>query len=234
MTIEQTLAELEAVGTAQNRKVYARHGVSGPMFGVSYANLGKLQKRINTDQALAEQLWATGNHDARVLATTVADPKRSDEALLDEWAQDLDSYVISDAFSKLAARSPGADALGERWRNSDREMVARTGWLLVASEAMRSGDVPDEHWAPYLETIEGGIHDAQNRVRDAMNSALIAIGMRNEQLADRAIAAARRIGTVEVDHGETGCKTPPAEPYIRKGLEHKRQKAKKQGAKART
>ena len=40
-------------------------------------------------------------------------------------------------------------------------------------------------------------------------------------------AAARRIGTVEVDHGETGCKTPDAEPYIKKTLAHRKKKAKK-------
>ena len=32
-----------------------------------------------------------------------------------------------------------------------------------------------------------------------------------------------QIGPVEVDHGETGCKTPDAVPYIRKTVEHRRQ-----------
>jgi len=62
------------MGTAQNRKVYARHGVGEDMYGVSYSNLGKLRKSIKRHHALAEQLWATGNHDARVLATMIADP----------------------------------------------------------------------------------------------------------------------------------------------------------------
>jgi hypothetical protein len=35
------MKELKASGTAQNRKVYRRHGVVGEMFGVSYAALGK-------------------------------------------------------------------------------------------------------------------------------------------------------------------------------------------------
>ncbi len=41
MTAAEVLAELEAMGTTQNRKVYARHGVGREMDGVSYANLGK-------------------------------------------------------------------------------------------------------------------------------------------------------------------------------------------------
>ena len=49
-----------------------------------------------------------------------------------------------------------------------------------------------------------------------MNMALISIGGSREALREKAIAASRRIGKVEVDHGETGCKTPVAEPYINK------------------
>ena len=36
--------------------------------------LGELKKAIRTDHALARELWATGNWDARHLAFLVADP----------------------------------------------------------------------------------------------------------------------------------------------------------------
>jgi len=49
-----------------------------------------------------------------------------------------------------------------------------------------------------------------------MNSALIAIGLRNARLERLAQAAAAAVGKVEVDHGETGCVTPDAAAYIRK------------------
>ena len=49
-----------------------------------------------------------------------------------------------------------------------------------------------------------------------MNSALIAIGIRNEDLERKAIEMAREIGKVQVDHGATSCKTPDAEPYIKR------------------
>jgi 3-methyladenine DNA glycosylase AlkD len=62
---EAVLAQLEALGTAQNRKVYARHGVAEPMFGVSFAHLRKLGKKLHPDHDLARALWASGNHDAR-------------------------------------------------------------------------------------------------------------------------------------------------------------------------
>ena len=65
------------------------------------------------------------------------------------------------------------------------------------------------------------IHSPPNRVRYAMNTALIMIGCRNAFLRAAAIAAARRIGPVEVDHGATGCKTPAAEAYIAQVVAHR-------------
>ncbi|BCC12424.1 hypothetical protein BCM0074_2807 [Bacillus cereus] len=52
-----------------------------------------------------------------------------------------------------------------------------------------------------------------------MNSALIAIGIRNEDLEQIAIEVAHKIGKVQVDHGATSCKTPDAESYIKKARE---------------
>ena len=91
MNLTETMRALEAAGTAQNRKIYARHGVGGEMFGVSYADLGKLERKIRVDQELAEELWATGNHDARVLATKIADPEGS------EARRSTAGYAISTA-----------------------------------------------------------------------------------------------------------------------------------------
>jgi hypothetical protein len=74
MRENEVIEQLAALGTEQTRKTYARHGATGSSFGVLYSDLRALQKRCGTDQALAEVLWANGNHDARVLATMIADP----------------------------------------------------------------------------------------------------------------------------------------------------------------
>jgi len=102
----ETLAELQAAGSEQTRKTYTRHGIRGPMFGVSYAVLGKLTKRIKGDHALATQLWASGNHDARILATMVPDPSRFDAKNAAAWAKSIDNYALADDFAALVARSP--------------------------------------------------------------------------------------------------------------------------------
>ena len=221
MTVDDALRELRALGSNSTRAIYRRHGVGEDVYGVSFANLGKLKKRIKVDHALAEALWATGNHDARVLATMIADPRLTSEALLTRWAADLDNYALTDSFVGLAARTPHARALMERWTPDDGEWTGRAGWHLLAQLAMHDSALPDAFFEPYLAVIEREIHGRKNRVRDAMNNALIAIGMR-DGLEAQALAAAARIGTVRVDHGQTGCKTPDAAAYIHKTRERRR------------
>lgn len=214
MTAAETLAELESLGTAQNRKVYGRHGVRGRMFGVSFGNLGKLRQRIRSNQPLAMALWRSGNHDARVLATMIADRSRIRSADLDRWVRDLDNYVITDAFASLTADMPSASRKALTWSSRRSEFVGRAGWAVIARIAGRD-DAPDDEWfSARIEEIERGIHEAPNRKRESMNTALIAIGTRNEALQKRAVAAAKRIGKVDVDHGQTGCKTADALEYI--------------------
>ena len=215
MTLTQALQKLEAAGSAQTRKTYARHGAGPKMFGVSYSVLGKLTKQLKCDHALALGLWASGWHDARVLATMIADPQQATDALLDAWVADCDNRGIAGALSTFAASSTVAEAMAVKWGADGREFVAVAGWDVVALLAMNS-TLPDAKFAALLKTIERDIHGAQNHVRHSMNGALIGIGVRNAKLEKLAIAAAKRIGKVEVDHGDTCCKTPDAVAYIAK------------------
>ena len=215
MTLNQALHHLAVAGSAQTRKTYARHGAGPKMFGVSYAVLGKLTKQIKRDHALALELWASGWLDARVLATMIADPAQATAMQLDAWVADCDNRGMAGALATFAANSAVAEAMAAKWCSDAREFVAVAGWDVVAVLAMNS-TLPDAKFAALLKTIERDIHGAQNHVRYAMNGALIAIGGRNAKLEALAVGAAKRIGKVEVDHGNTGCKTPDAVAYIAK------------------
>jgi len=216
MSFRVIMAGLRTMGTAQNRKVYGRHGVGKNMYGVSYAKLNKLRKQIGTDRALAEQLWASGNHDARVLATMVADPAQTKSSTLDTWAKDLDSYVLADALRDLVVRTPFAAKKFEKWSRSKSEFVGQVGWGLLSYLASHAEDLNNAFFIEQLNKIDSEIHARANRVRHSMNGAIISIGARNATLRKRATAVANRIGTIDVDHGETNCTTPAAVPYIDK------------------
>ena len=76
-----------------------------------------------------------------------------------------------------------------------------------------------------LAKIQEGIHAQPNRTRHAMNNVLISIGGYEASLRPRVLAVARAIGTVHVDHGETGCVTPDASTYIAKMVARQAAKA---------
>jgi 3-methyladenine DNA glycosylase AlkD len=212
----QLFEELRARGKEQYRKIYRRHGVGGEQFGVSYGDLKAIAERTKTDHGAALHLWETANHDARVLATMIADPNQADETLLDTWARALDNYPIADAFSWFVGKTAFARQKAAQWSAASEEWVGTVGWNLVSYLAMNDKALGDDFFAPYLATIERDIHGSQNRVRYAMNNALIAIGLCCDGPVTAALAAAERIGKVEVDHGATDCKTPDAVEYIRK------------------
>lgn len=215
-TYDDVMDELRAAGTAQNVKIYRRHGVTGDLFGVSYAKLTALKKRIKTDHPLATALWASANHDARILATMIADPQQTTPDTLDAWLADADYPPLVTALTRnLAARlQPAPWDLVDRWTASDAESTATAGWDLLSVLATTDTAHDDAYYEGRLAEIERRIHGSANRVRYEMNNAVIAIGGRNPALAAAATATAERIGRVEVDHGETGCKTPEAAAYI--------------------
>jgi 3-methyladenine DNA glycosylase AlkD len=222
MKLQETLDTLKALGNEQFRKTYRRHGAGEDVYGVSTAHLKDLQKKVKIDQDLAAGLWNSGNHDARILAAKVADPERLDLKTLDAWAAGLRNYIEIDALAEVAARSPQAHEAMERWLASDQEWIEAAGWKALAHLARTEGALPDAELGGYLATIERDLHGSPNRVRHEMNSAVIAIGAYHPALTAKALAAAARIGKVEVDHGDTDCKTPDAAAYIRKVLERKK------------
>jgi 3-methyladenine DNA glycosylase AlkD len=226
MNLAEVMKELEALGTAQNRKVYARHGADpNNMFGVSFANLYAMQKKIKRDHALALQLWETGNQDAQVLATLIADPQAMTDQQAEAWAKSFSHYGHAEMFSRFFWSSPLARKKADKWHKAKGEWVASAGWSLLAVLALNDRSLPDDYFMHYLDLIKNGIHQQKNRVRHEMNNALIAIGLRNEKLEKQALAVAAAIGKVEVDHGATGCKTPDAAEYIKKAqFRHKKVK----------
>lgn len=224
MTLAETMSALERAGSAQTRKTYARHGAAEPMFGVSFATLKTLRKRIGVDQELALALWDTGNLDARNLAVKVADPARMSPADLDRWARAPSARMCGGYVAHLAAEGPHARSRCDAWRVAPDEPRRCAGWSLVGAMALRDEETPDAWFTQRLAEIEKSIQTSPNARREAMLHALIAIGCRSAALRKSVTAAAKRIGKVEIDHGDTACKTPEAVPTLEKTWAHARSK----------
>lgn len=219
-SLTETMRELENAGTEQARKTYRRHGAVDPMFGVSFATLKAMVKRIGVDHDLALELWDTGNHDARVLAMKIADPARLTAVDLDRWAKENRARICGGYVAMLAAEGPHGKKKLAQWLESKDDEIRAVGWLVCGFEATHDESLADSFFLELLSRIEKSIHSAPNVEREPMNQAVIAIGGRNAALRKAATATAKRIGKVEVDHGDTDCKTPDAAQYIEKTWAH--------------
>lgn len=225
MTLAEAMRELEKAGSAQTRKTYTRHGAPEPMFGVSFATLKALTKRIDVDHELALALWDTGNFDAQNLAVKIVDPARMTSDDCDRWIRTSSWALMCGSYAAmLPAEGPHAAAKSVQWLNSRDERERIAGWTLLGQLAQRDATSPDAVFEKRLAEIERTIHAAPNFEREVMNRTVIAIGCRNAALRKAALAAAKRIGKVEVDHGDTACKTPDAAEYIEKTWAHAKAK----------
>jgi 3-methyladenine DNA glycosylase AlkD len=217
MTAKEILTELQSLGTEQNLKIYSRHGSAAQMFGVSYAHMGAIAKRIKRDQRLAVSLFKSPNMEARIVASQIADPEAVDGVMLDKWVKDSVCYMDADAIAhNLASKSPDGKRCALAWVKDKGEAVQRCGWSTLAGMLKQGHEFTPKECRDLLSMIEKGIHKAPNRAREAMNWLLIALGSYRDDLRDDALAVAKRIGPVDVDHGDTGCKTPNAYTYILK------------------
>lgn len=223
MTFEETMQTLKSKGTAQNVKIYKRHGAGDTLFGVSFAELTKLRKKIKVAHDLSVELWATGNTDAQTLALMVADPEQLKPGVADAWLREISYDLLAGYLAQLVARSPIAESRLNKWTGQKKEYVRSCGFALL-SELLRVAPevVSEDRCREFLKQIESEIHGSANRARNSMNGALCSIGIFVPELRAEAIAAAERIGTVDVDHGETSCTTPDAAAYIRKAATKKK------------
>lgn len=220
MNSKELLAELKALGSEQAAKTYRRHGAVGEVWGVSSADLGKLQKRIKRNHTLALELWRSGAHDARIFATLIADPAKATRAEVESWCKEVESYPLVGALATFVALTPLTAACAAAWMKSKNDWTSSAGWRLLGHQARQDADAPDDFFEPFLKTIQTGIQRAPNRTRYAMNNALISIGSRGGALEKKALEVATAIGKVQVDHGNTDCKTPNAAASIAKVREH--------------
>ena len=216
---KQILTELKKKGSEQTRKTYLRHGAPDNLFGVKVADMKVVAKKIKGDQYLAYELFDSGNVDAMYLAGMVADGSQMTKKQLDNWAKAASWYMVSEyAVPGVVSESPHARSLALKWMKAKKESTAACGWTTYS--AMLSV-TPDEELdldeiKELLKHVTENIAAAKNRVRYTMNQFVISVGTYVQPLLKQANAAAKKIGKVDVNMGDTACKVPLATEYIAK------------------
>jgi 3-methyladenine DNA glycosylase AlkD len=193
------LARLESLASPANVAGMARYGINPTnTLGVSIPRLRAMAKEIGRDHGLALELWESGIHEARMLAGFIDDPALVNEAQLERWVGDFDSWDVCDQIcSNLFDRTPLAYAKAIAWSSREEEFVKRAGFVLMAALAVHDKKAPAGSFRKFLPIIEREVSDDRNFVKKAVNWALRQIGKRTRELNKAAIAAARRIQKID-------------------------------------
>jgi 3-methyladenine DNA glycosylase AlkD len=195
LTYDEILNRLEAQRDPTAVAGMARFGILGQhVFGVKVPVLRQMAKEAGRDHDLAQQLWAYPSRETRILATMIDHWKWVDEAQMEGWVVDFDSWEVCDqACGNLFAYTPFAYAKTFAWSARPEEFVKRAGFVLMADLAHRDKKTTDEALAAFLPVIEREAGDGRNFVKKAVNWALRDIGKRNLTLNAKAIAVAERL-----------------------------------------
>jgi 3-methyladenine DNA glycosylase AlkD len=181
-SLEEILLEMREVA-----KSTARGSLNTPQ-------IRAISRRAGKNQILAEEPWATAIHDARIVASFVADPSTITRSTMDRWTHDFDSWNICDSCCwGLFDRSPYAWQKIPRWAAAKPEFVRRAAFATLAGLAVHDKSAEDRLFLKSLSLIEQYAFDDRNFVRKGVNWALRNIGKRNARLLPAAIKCAERV-----------------------------------------
>jgi len=191
----EVMSWLESQGTQAARDGLARYGIpTAGAFGVAIGTLQKQAKVLGRDHALAQELWATGRYEARLLAAYVDDPAQVTAAQMGRWVREFDSWAITDTVCfALFDRTPHAWKKVAEWSRHREEFVKRAAFALLASLAAHDKACGDTPFIEALPLVERAASDERNFVKKGVIWALRSLGRRSLVLNQAAIELAARL-----------------------------------------
>ncbi|OXS64538.1 3-methyladenine DNA glycosylase AlkD [Bacillus sp. V-88] len=201
MDLETVMKELEALGKEPMKKMYLSNGAREPVFGVATGAMKPMAKEIKKDQALAEELYATGNYDAMYFAGVIADPEAMTEADFDRWIEGAYFYMLSDyVVAVTLSEAPIAQDVADKWIASGDELKMSAGWScycwLLGNR--KDEEFSEEKLRGMLQKVKDTIHDAPERTKSSMNNFVGTVGVSYVPLHEEALETAKEIGPVEM------------------------------------
>lgn len=210
MTISEFIEELKGLASENLRKEYIKNGASDKVLGLKYTYLQHYKKELGKNHKYALKLWDTQIPEIQILATMLAEEEKLSSELLQKWNDDIDFYLLSDAFiGNTLAPFKGSLQLANKWILSKDEYTLRHAYTIIFMLAKENGFMKDEVFVKYLEKIGEDIEGAPNRAKETMLYSILNIGRRSKMLNELAIELMMKLGgSVYVDHGSTGGITP--------------------------
>ncbi|RYE14302.1 MAG: DNA alkylation repair protein [Sphingobacteriales bacterium] len=155
-TAEDIIQHLKEMSDTSRLEGMKRFGIdTSKAIGIPVPELRKLAKILKTDHQLSLDLWKTGIHEARILASMIGDPKLVTEKQFDEWTNDFNSWDVCDqACGNLLDRTPYAIDKAIAHSKHQEEFVKRAGFVLMAEYAMHNKKAENEVFMPFFPIME--------------------------------------------------------------------------------
>lgn len=224
MTLNEVMSQLEALGSEKQRIQNAKHGGTDKFpfavgsddnqFGVKSGDIRNLAKTIKVNQELAEELWATGNHDAMLLSTLITNPKKLSAEDVDRKVREIRSSGVADWFNtNITKLHPQKEELRQKWMTeSASDTASRAGWSLTVERVVKDPSGLDPK--ALLDRIDKEISTAPPMIQWMQNYCLAEIGINFPELRDRAISIGEKYGIYQDYKASKGCTSPFAPMWI--------------------
>ena len=204
----------------------ARYGIKvDKAFGVSIPTLRGMAKELGKDHTLALELWESGFHEARILASYIEDPAQVTEEQMESWVADFDSWDTCDQVTDLFERTPLGYQKAIEWSEREEEFVKRAAFALMAGLSVHDKKAEDSQFEHFFSIILREATDERNFVKKAVNWALRNIGKRNLALNAKAIQIAGQMAEIDSKSARWNAKDALRELRSEKIQERLRKKA---------
>jgi 3-methyladenine DNA glycosylase AlkD len=189
---DEIVAQLQEQANPRAAEGMVRFGIRGvQVLGVSIPTLRKMAKASGKNHALALELWATGIHEVRILASMIDEPQLVSSQQMEAWVGEFDSWDLCDqACGNLFVKTAYAYEKAVAWCHREEEFVRRAGFVMMAELAVHDKQASDEAFVPCFALIKQYAADDRNFVKKAVNWALRQIGKRNSHLLGLALECA--------------------------------------------
>ncbi len=169
--VDAVLKKLKSMSNPKAVEGMARFGINPKnTYGVSIPNLRTMAKEIGRNHLLAQQLWSSGIHEARMLASMIDDPKMVSKEQMESWVKDFDSWDVCDqCCSNLLDKTKFAYRKAVEWSERHEEFVKRAGFVLMGALAVHDKKAKDEEFLKFLPIIKREPIDNRNFVKKAVN-----------------------------------------------------------------
>lgn len=196
------IAWLRSRANADNVAGMARYGInSAGTLGVPMSVTRPLARTLRplarrepeAMHRLAGELWASGIHEARILAGLTDVPALVTPDQCERWVGEIDSWDVCDQVCDLFAATPFADDLVHTWTGRREEFVKRAGFVVICSLAVHAKTSPDGRLIGFLPLTVREADDERNFVKKAISWAIRQVGKRSTACHTAAIDAAEEI-----------------------------------------